>query len=138
MPMVDDLMLRVQLTKEHHLGPGKVRLLELIAELGSISAAGRAMAMSYRRAWLLIDSMNAAFRNPVITSAVGGKAGGGAVVTTFGREVIARFRRMEATTRKATAADVEALRACTKVRAAVARKASGRPKVRPPRLSRGG
>jgi molybdate transport system regulatory protein len=111
-------------------------LLELIDELGSISAAGRAMAMSYRRAWLLIDSMNAAFRDPVITSVTGGKAGGGARLTPFGHEVIARFRRMEATTRKATAADVGALRARTKSRSGVARKGCASPNVRPPRLSR--
>jgi molybdate transport system regulatory protein len=135
---MDDFTLRVALTKEHHLGPGKVRLLELIDELGSISAAGRAMAMSYRRAWLLIDSMNAAFRDPVITSAIGGKAGGGAVLTPLGHEVITRFRRMEATTRKAIAADVGALRANTKSRSVAARKGSVRPKVRPPRLSRSG
>lgn len=130
---MDELMLRVALTEEHHLGPGKVRLLELIDERGSISAAARAMAMSYRRAWLLIDSMNAAFRDPVITSAVGGKAGGGAALTPFGREVIARFRRMEATTRKAIAADFTALRGRTKT---AARKTGA--KVAPPRLSRSG
>jgi molybdate transport system regulatory protein len=130
------ITLRITLTDEHHLGPGKVRLLELIDELGSISAAGRAMAMSYRRAWLLIDSMNAAFRTPVITSAVGGKAGGGAVLTPLGHEVIARFRRIEAATSKAIAADVDALRAHTKTRSGTARKAKTRSMLRPPRLSR--
>jgi molybdate transport system regulatory protein len=134
---MNDLTLRVALTKEHHLGPGKVRLLELVDELGSISAASRAMQMSYRRAWLLVDSMNAAFRAPVITSAVGGKAGGGAVLTPLGHEVIARFRRIEAATRKAIAADVEALRAHTKS-SGLSRKGSAKSKVRPPRLSRSG
>jgi molybdate transport system regulatory protein len=127
---MDELMLRVVLAKGNHLGPGKVRLLELIDELGSISAAARAMAMSYRRAWLLVDSMNTAFREPVLSSAVGGKAGGGAALTPFGREVIARFRHMEATSRKAIARDLAALRARTKSRSA------GPRKVAPPRLSR--
>lgn len=134
--MTEELLLRVALTKEHYLGPGKVRLLELIGELGSISAAARAMAMSYRRAWLLVASMNEAFNGPVVSSAVGGKAGGGAVLTTVGREIIARYRRMEATTRRAIAPDLAALRARTKSRLARTRKA--RASVGPARLSRRG
>src|SRR5215470_4613588 len=126
---MDELMLRVALTKGHHLGPGKVRLLELIDELGSISAAARAMTMSYRRAWLLADSMNTAFREPVLSSAIGGKTGGGAALTVFGREVVRRFRHMETTTRKAIGADLAALRARTNPRSAKPRK------VAPPRLS---
>lgn len=133
---MDEFMLRVALTKEHHLGPGKVRLLELIDEQGSISAAARAMAMSYRRAWLLIDSMNAAFREPVLNSAVGGKAGGGATLTPFGHEVIARYRHMEAATRRAITADVAALKGHTKSRSGTAR--TTRVKVTPPRLPRSG
>lgn len=106
-----ELMLRVVVTDDHFLGPGKVRLLELIDQTGSISAAARLLDMSYRRAWLLVDSLNAAFREPVLTSAVGGRQGGGAALTALGREVVTRYRRMESRTRAAIAADVEALRA---------------------------
>src|SRR5262245_42235900 len=83
------LVLRIYLGNELRLGPGKVRLLELIADSGSISAAGRAMNMSYRRAWILINEMNSAFGTPVVVAAHGGKHGGGASVTSFGHEVIA-------------------------------------------------
>jgi molybdate transport system regulatory protein len=125
----------VALTSRHHIGPGKVRLLELIDELGSISAAARAMDMSYRRAWLLAENMNTMFREPVLTPAVGGMQGGGAVLTRLGREIIVRFRRMEAATRKAISGDLSALKSRTK---AGARSQGRRPgaAVPPPRLSR--
>src|SRR5262245_18126528 len=122
-------MLRVTLNRNHFLEPGKVRLIELNDETGSISAAARMMEMSYRRAWLLVDSMNAAFREPVLTSAVGGKQGGGAVLTAFGREVVARYRRMEGTARKAIAADLAALKSRAK-------RAARPSPVAPPRASR--
>lgn len=105
-----DILLRVTIAEGHFLGPGKVRLLELIAETGSISAAARAMEMSYRRAWMLVRSMNEGFGVPVLTPSVGGSRGGGATITAFGREVISRYRRMEARARTAIAADVAALR----------------------------
>jgi molybdate transport system regulatory protein len=133
--MMQDVMLRVALTSRHHLGPGKVRLLELIHELGSISAAARAMEMSYRRAWLLVENMNTMFRAPVLTPAIGGTQGGGAVLTHLGREIIVRFRRMEAATRKAIAGDLAGLKARAKAGTrAVARKPGAA--VAPPRLSR--
>jgi molybdate transport system regulatory protein len=68
---MDGIMLRVTIGEHHFLGPGKVRLLELIDVTGSISAAARLLEMSYRRAWLLVDSLNAGFREPVLTAAVG-------------------------------------------------------------------
>lgn len=132
---MQDVMLRVALTSRDHIGPGKVRLLELIDELGSISAAARAMDMSYRRAWLLVENMNTMFRGPVVTPAVGGMHGGGAVLTPLGREVVVRFRRMEAATRKAIAENLDAL----KSRAKVGTRPRGRKPgaaVAPPRLSR--
>jgi molybdate transport system regulatory protein len=129
---MDELMLRVSLNRDHFLGPGKIRLLELIDQTGSISAAARLMAMSYRRAWLLVDSMNAAFRAPVVIAAIGGKQGGGAAVTAFGREVIGRFRRMEETARKAIAPDLAALRS----RAKIARGSTRWRATAPPRASR--
>jgi molybdate transport system regulatory protein len=89
------LTLRIELGEAGAIGPGKIRLLELLQETGSISAAGRAMDMSYRRAWLLIDALNQAFRRPVVATQLGGKNGGGAALTAFGEELIARYRDME-------------------------------------------
>lgn len=83
------------------IGPGKADLLEYIAETGSISAAARRMNMSYRRAWLLVDTLNQCFREPLVATATGGKGGGGANITDFGRGILARYREME---RKAAAA----------------------------------
>jgi molybdate transport system regulatory protein len=78
------------------LGPGKVDLLEAIADSGSISAAARAMGMSYRRAWLLVDTMNRCFKENLVTTATGGRGGGGARITDVGMEVLRRYREMEA------------------------------------------
>jgi molybdate transport system regulatory protein len=77
------------------LGPGKVKLLECITETGSISAAARAMDMSYRRAWLLVDELNGMFARPVVETAAGGAGGGGAKVTEFGLRIIGVFRQLE-------------------------------------------
>lgn len=77
------------------LGPGKADLLEAIGQLGSISAAGRQMKMSYRRAWSLVEEMNAAFREPLVDSSRGGAGGGGASLTEAGQAVLSRFRALE-------------------------------------------
>jgi molybdate transport system regulatory protein len=90
------LFLRLDLGEGARLGPGKIELLEHIRDTGSISAAGRLMKMSYKRAWLLADSLNNAFRQPVVAAQHGGKAGGGATLTPFGAEIVARYRRAEA------------------------------------------
>jgi molybdate transport system regulatory protein len=100
------ISLRLDFGDTVRVGPGKVRLLELIAELGSITAAGRAMDMSYRRAWLLVDSLNQAFVEPAVATRPGGKADQRAELTPFGREVIRRFRAMEAAARKVVARDL--------------------------------
>ena len=92
------------------LGPGKADLLEGIRDTGSISAAGRRLNMSYKRAWLLVDTMNRCFRQPLVDAATGGKSGGGAALTALGEEVLTRFRRMEAAAAKACAADLKALK----------------------------
>lgn len=106
-----ELFLRIDLGAERLLGPGKVRLLELIERLGSIAAAGRAMGMSYRRAWLLVDEMNGTFRQPVVAKQHGGRAGGGAAVTDFGQEVVQRYRAIEAEAQAAVAGHLQALQA---------------------------
>jgi molybdate transport system regulatory protein len=76
------------------MGPGKAELLEAIAREGSISAAGRALGMSYRRAWLLVDAMNRCWREPLVATTPGGAARGGARLTPLGREVLHRYRNM--------------------------------------------
>jgi molybdate transport system regulatory protein len=87
--------LRVSLGPDTLVGPGKADLLQGIDETGSIAAAGRRMGMSYKRAWYLIDTMNAYFREPVVVSTKGGPKGGGASLTPTGREVLQLFRRMQ-------------------------------------------
>ena len=104
------LTLRIDLSSGS-IGPGKVRLLELVGESGSISAAGRAMKMSYRRAWMLIASVNRCFRQPVVETQLGGTRGGGAVLTAHGHDVIARYRAIERAAAKAGAGDLLALAA---------------------------
>jgi molybdate transport system regulatory protein len=89
------LTLRIDFDQAGSVGPGKIRLLELVRDTGSISAAGRAMDMSYRRAWLLIDALNKMFRDPVVTTKLGGKAGGGAALTPFGEALLGKYRDME-------------------------------------------
>ncbi|MFN3751671.1 MAG: winged helix-turn-helix domain-containing protein [Thiobacillus sp.] len=87
--------LRILLDTEIAIGPGKADLLDAIARNGSISAAAREMNMSYRRAWLLVDTMNRCFRAPLVEAAKGGSGGGGARVTDLGLDVLARYRAME-------------------------------------------
>jgi molybdate transport system regulatory protein len=102
--------LRVVLAPGVFLGPGKGELLEGIAATGSISAAGRAMGMSYKRAWQLVETLNGYFRAPLVTAATGGKAGGGAQLTALGKQVLAQYQAMTAATEKACARQVAALR----------------------------
>lgn len=77
-------------------GPGKAELLEWVDRTGSISAAAKGMGLSYRRAWLMVDTMNRCFREPLVTTAHGGAKGGGAALSDAGREVLAAFRGLEA------------------------------------------
>ncbi len=93
------------------LGPGKARLLEAIRDTGSISAAGRAMEMSYKRAWMLVEEMNAAFQDPLVDSTRGGPGGGGARVTEAGLRVLALYRSVQATAALAASEDIAALKA---------------------------
>ncbi len=89
------LRIRLLIGADTALGPGKAALLESIDRHGSIAAAARELSMSYRRAWNLADSINNAFREPLVATATGGKGGGGATVTPFGLEVLARYRAIE-------------------------------------------
>jgi molybdate transport system regulatory protein len=101
------LTLRVLGTRAPAMGPGKAELIERIDASGSISAAARAMGMSYRRAWQLVDALNVAYVEPVVTTAIGGRRGGGAQVTEFGRRLVRLFRAMEGKASVAIAADLK-------------------------------
>ena len=105
---MSQLKIRLYFDDESWIGPGKVQLLELIDEHGSISAAGRAMNMSYKRAWGLVQALNEGFGAPLVESSRGGNAQG-ASLTAAGREVLERYRGMQEATRKVIARDVEAL-----------------------------
>lgn len=87
--------LRVAAGRSGIMGPGKASLLEQIRDSGSISAAARALGMSYRRAWVLCEDLNQLFKAPLVETARGGSHGGGAHLTALGDEVLASYRRME-------------------------------------------
>lgn len=103
------LTIRIDLSATAAIGPGKVRLLELIDETGSISAAARAMNMSYRRAWLLVDDLNHIFKGEVVTTRPGGGVRSGAQLTAFGRRLAQRYREMETETHGVLAKHLRAL-----------------------------
>ncbi len=87
--------IRLMLDDEIAIGPGKADLLEAIDATGSISAAGKQLGMSYRRAWLLVDTMNRCFREPLVNTATGGTSGGGAKLSVHGRDLLERYRALE-------------------------------------------
>ena len=91
------LSIRIDLANGERIGPGKVDLLEAIRSTGSISAAARTLGMSYRRAWLLVEEINAALRAPAVAAATGGQRGGGAKITAVGEKIIALYRSIERT-----------------------------------------
>lgn len=91
-----DLKVRLMLGDEIAMGPGKADLLEAIEREGSISAAARALGMSYRRAWLLVETMNRCFSQPLVQALVGGRQGGGAQLSDEGRQVLQRYRQLQA------------------------------------------
>jgi len=94
------LTLRIDFANGSQIGHGKVRLLELIAEHGSISRAAKQIDMSYRRAWLLVDELNRMFKAPVIETQHGGSGGGSARLTSFGHAVVGHYRAIEAQSMK--------------------------------------
>jgi molybdate transport system regulatory protein len=104
------LHLRVVLDDAVAIGPGKAELLEGIAATGSIAAAGRRMGMSYKRAWLLVEEMNAMFAEPLVDAAKGGAGGGGAMLTSLGQRVLTAYRGLEAAANKAGARQLAAMR----------------------------
>ncbi len=112
----DCLSIRVDLACGVRIGPGKIAVLEAIARSGSISAAGRALRMSYRRTWELVEDLNRGLGSPVVTTAAGGSGGGGASLTAVGAAVVERYRAIEA---DADAAAKQHLEALSAVRAGV-------------------
>lgn len=102
--------LRIVLEPDIAIGPGKADILEGIRDTGSIAAAGRRMGMSYKRAWLLVETMNRCFRTPLVETSRGGSSKGGAALTATGEEVLARYREMERLTGDATRGEMRALR----------------------------
>ena len=107
---IPSLSLRIDLDPEGRIGPGKIELLESIREFGSISAAGRAMDMSYKRAWDLVDEINRVCRQPAVERQTGGKNGGGAILTPFGTSLVARYRKIERDAANAVRKELAALR----------------------------
>ncbi|WP_052340799.1 winged helix-turn-helix domain-containing protein [Salinarimonas rosea] len=103
--------LRIPLGPDIAVGPGKADLLEGIRETGSIAAAGRRMGMSYKRAWMLVETMNRCFEAPLVETSRGGREQGGARLTEGGARVLALYRAMQEKTQHAVAADMEAMRA---------------------------
>ena len=105
------LRIRIHFGENEMLGPGKAELLERIARCGSIAAAGREMGMSYKRAWELVGTLNAMFREPLVERSRGGPGGGGAMLTPAGQEVLDLYRAFEHEAAQAGAAPLAALRA---------------------------
>jgi molybdate transport system regulatory protein len=91
----DRLSIRLDLASGARIGPGKIAVLEEIGRSGSISAAGRALRMSYRRTWELVEDLNRSLGAPVVETAAGGSGGGGAVLTQVGKAVIERYRAIQ-------------------------------------------
>jgi molybdate transport system regulatory protein len=103
------LTIRLDFDAGRRLGAGKVALLESIDTTGSISAAGRAQGMSYRRAWLLVDNLNQLFVAPLVSAHHGGAKGGGAALTDEGRRIVTLYRDAEAKMRSAAQAEIDAI-----------------------------
>ena len=106
-----ELSIRIDFGPGRRLGPGKIELLEQIASHGSIAAGGRALGMSYRRAWELVDEINKIFEQPVLVPKAGGKKGGGAALTPLGLALITRYRAIERAASAAASAQLDALNA---------------------------
>ncbi|MCS3725169.1 winged helix-turn-helix domain-containing protein [Bradyrhizobium betae] len=104
------LSIRIDLDDRGRIGPGKIELLEQIREHGSISAAGRAMEMSYKRAWDLVDEINRICGRTAVEPQAGGKNGGGAMLTKFGATLVARYRKIERDAARAVRKELTALK----------------------------
>jgi molybdate transport system regulatory protein len=104
------LRIRIVFGEREMIGPGKAELLERIDRCGSIAAAGREMGMSYKRAWELVGTLNAMFRDPLVRSTRGGPGGGGAALTDAGRRVLGLYRAFETDAAEAGAGTLAVMR----------------------------
>jgi molybdate transport system regulatory protein len=120
---------RIDFTTSAFVGPGKIDLLEAIRESGSLSQAARDLGMSYRRAWLLVDSLKSSFREPVTLASKGGKGGGGVALTRFGERLISSYRAIETDIAEVAARRLQKITPAVTERAH-AKSASRRPLVR--------
>jgi molybdate transport system regulatory protein len=123
------IRVRIDLSPDSALGPGKISLLEHIESSGSLSKAARELGMSYRRAWLLLDDINKMFNDPATTASVGGSGGGGARLTDLGREIVKAYREIEDAAEQAASARIAWLASCR--RKAARRSATGRRPMTP-------
>ena len=103
------LSIRIDLENGDRIGPGKIALLEAIRTTGSISAAARALGMSYRRAWLLVEEINHALREPAVAAETGGPRGGGAAVTPAGEQLVGLYRTIESHARSGASGEFRAI-----------------------------
>ena len=113
---VPKLWIRIDLGGDEKIGPGKIELLRAVEEHRSISAAARAIGMSYRRAWLLIDALGKSFGAAVVDTHVGGRGRGGAVLTPLGRELLVRYEEIQSLAAKSTAPAMRRLAALARRR----------------------
>ncbi len=103
------VVLRIDFANQSHLGHGRIELLELIDQLGSIAKAAKAMQMSYKRAWYLAESINETYSQPVVLRRHGGQGGGAAELTPFGRDIVQAYRDMEAAVARTCANELRVL-----------------------------
>lgn len=128
--MAPRLILRIDFNSGRAIGPGKIRLLEAIREHGSISQAGRRLGMSYRRAWLLIDDLNRCFAKLLVKTKLGGTAGGGARLTSFGERVLTNYRAIEKSAHRAAATRLRMLDAALGKSPVIRRRGTPLPRTR--------
>lgn len=107
--LMTKVVLRIDFDEKNYIGHGRIELLELVGTHGSIARAAKAMGMSYKRAWYLLEDFNASFREPLIERHQGGRGGGSAKLTAWGAEVIRRYRAMESKAMTACRKDLAAL-----------------------------
>jgi len=121
---------RIDFANSCYVGPGKIDLLEAIHRSGSLSQAARDLGMSYRRAWLLVDSLKSSFREPVTVAATGGKGGGGVTLTRFGEQLIESYRALEREIARLASRRLQGVATAVKARAAARSVPSPRPLAR--------
>ena len=124
------ITLRIDLEGHGSIGPGKIRLLELVGERGSIQKAAGAMGMSYAHAWKLVQDTSATFGAPLVDASVGGTKGGGTTLTALGRKVVALYRGAEERAAKAAESEIDLLRKSARGRGSVMRSIKAKQKIR--------